>query len=77
MPQSERGFLGAVDDIMIEQDERSQGVDTLHMVDITVDSGAAEAVASPSFAPPYTVRSSAGSHGGTKYRTASGNLVST
>lgn len=43
---------------------------------ITVDSGAAEVVAPPTFALVYVTRPSTGSKAGAKYRTASGNLVS-
>lgn len=46
-----------------------------HTIDITVDSGAAEVVAPPTFAADYTTKPSAGSKNSTKYRTASGNMI--
>ena len=42
---------------------------------LTIDSGAVESVAPPSFAPAYGVRSSAGSRAGTRYRGAGGNSI--
>lgn len=41
------------------------------VVEITVDSGAAEVVAAPRFAADYAPKPSAGSKAGVKYRTAS------
>lgn len=49
---------------------------TYQTVDITVDSGAAEVVAPPTLAEAWAARSSPGSCGGAKYRTASVALLS-
>lgn len=45
------------------------------VVEIILDSGAAEVVAPPTFAADYVTKPSMGSRSGTKYRTSSGNVV--
>lgn len=44
-------------------------------MEIIVDSGAAEVVAPPGFAPDYAIKPSPGSRSGARYRTASGNMI--
>lgn len=67
--------LDVVDDLMAVQQERARKASG-QVLEITVDSGAAEVVAPPTFAAGYATRPSAGSRSGARYRTASGNLIS-
>lgn len=60
---------------MALQDTEGRRRDVLSMVDITVDSGAAKAVAQPTVAPMYKVGPTPGSTGGHKYRTSSQNVL--
>lgn len=52
------GFLDSIEDLMTVQDMGDRSIDALQTVDITVDSGAAEVVAPPSFAPDSSVKAS-------------------
>ena len=69
--EDDGGFteLDVIEDILLVGSESKQ------FMEITVDSGAAEVVAPPGFAPEYATKASAGSRAGAKYRTASGNLI--
>lgn len=68
-------MLGAIDDVLAvhgEESRRGRG----QVVEITMDSGAAEVVAPPTLAADHATKPSSepGSRAGTKYRTAIGNI---
>lgn len=67
--------LDAVDDILFASSANGVGSGSPKFVEITVDSGASEAVAPPSFALGHRFCVSPGSKNGAKYRTASGNII--
>lgn len=70
------GDLVAVDDLLLGGKVGS-GVSRSSklVVEITVDSGAAEVAAPPEFAPGHRLRASPGSTRAAKYRSASGNVI--
>lgn len=67
--------LGAVEDVMTVQHQAGKRPRADQMVEIAVDSGAAEAVAPPTFAADYKIRPPQGQRNCARYRTASGNTI--
>lgn len=66
---------GAADALLAIQKQGNKTATQAQTFDSTVDSGAAEVVAPPTFMPGFRARPSVGSKAGAKYRTDSGNLV--
>lgn len=67
--------IDAVGDILLLASGANKASMKKGSVEITMDSGAAEVVAPPGFAPDYHVKASAGSRAGAKQCTASGSAI--
>lgn len=67
--------LDAIDEVMVIRTDDTSRPGPRTTVDMTVDSGATDVVAPPTFAADYKTRSSPGQRNGTKYRTTRGNMV--
>lgn len=67
--------LDAIDDILRVGQSMTRDVQENNFLEITVDFGAADVVASPGLAPKCQIKPAAGSRSAAKHRKASGNAI--